>query len=115
MYLLGFKENASKFLKAFDVFVLSSRTEALPYVPLEAGLAQLPVVASQVGGIPEIISSGKNGLLVESGNVAEFSRAISELLQDSTKAATFGHNLRKTAEEKFSVSRMVEKTIAVYN
>ncbi len=115
VHLLGFKENASQFLKAFDVFVLPSRTEALPYVPLEAGLAQLPVIASNVGGIPEIISTGKNGVLVEANHVSEFSTSISTLLDDSTKAATFGHNLRKTVEEKFSISSMVEKTIAVYN
>ncbi|MEK7390733.1 MAG: glycosyltransferase family 4 protein [Patescibacteria group bacterium] len=115
VHLLGRKENAGKFLKAFDVFVLASRTEAFPYVPLEAGLAQLPVVATQVGGIPEAITDGKNGLLVRSGDIPALAGAIKELLNDGAKAAILGHNLRKTVEEKFSVNLMVQKTIAVYN
>lgn len=115
VHLLGRKENAGKFLKAFDVFVLASRTDAFPYVPLEAGLAQLPVVATRVGGIPEAITDGKNGLLVRSGDIPALADAIKKLLEDGAKAAILGHNLRKTVEEKFSVNSMVQKTIAVYN
>jgi glycosyltransferase involved in cell wall biosynthesis len=115
VHLIGFIDNARAYLKAFDVFVLSSRTEAFPYVPLEAGLAQLPVVTTRVGGIPEVISDGKNGLLVEKENVNQLAAAIQELLQDSTKAAVFGHNLRKTVEENYSIHSMVQKTIAIYN
>lgn len=115
VHLLGFVDDAAKFLKAFDVFVLSSRTEAFPYVPLEAGLAQLPVVASRVGGIPEVITDRKNGLLVNSGDIYTLKSAIKELLEDSAEAASFGHNLRKTVEESFSVELMVQKTLSVYN
>ncbi len=115
IHLLGFVDNAQRFLKAFDVFVLPSRTEAFPYVPLEAGLAQLPVIASRVGGIPEAITNRKNGLLVNPGEIYELKSAIKELLEDSAKAAIFGHNLRKTVEENFSIERMVQKTLSVYN
>jgi glycosyltransferase involved in cell wall biosynthesis len=115
IHLLGFVDNAQKFLKAFDVFVLPSRTEAFPYVPLEAGLAQLPVVASKVGGIPEIITNRKNGLLVNPGDIYELKSTIKELLEDSAEAAIFGHNLRKTVEENFSIEHMVQKTLSVYN
>lgn len=115
IHLLGFQENASRFLKALDVFVLASRTEAFPYVLLEAGLAQLPVTATRVGGIPELIISGKNGLLVNSGDIDGLKSALTELLEDSAKAATLGHNLRKTVEDKFAVISMVQKTQAVYN
>lgn len=115
IHLLGFQENAGKFLKSFDVFVLASRTEAFPYVLLEAGLAQLPVVATQVGGIPESVSNGKSGLLVEADNAPALSDALNELLGDTAKAAILGHNLRKTVEEKFSVGTMVQKTMNVYN
>ncbi len=115
VHLLGFVQDAANYLKAFDVFVLSSRTEAFPYVPLEAGLAQLPVVATRVGGIPEVIENGKNGLLVKPGDLSALSEAIKELLSDSAKAATFGHNLRKTVEQNFSVDTMVQKTKIIYN
>ncbi len=115
IHLLGFVENAQTFLKAFDVFVLASRTEAFPYVLLEAGLAQLPVVATSVGGVPEVITEHKNGLLIPPEQTGTLSRAIKELLENSAGAATFGHNLRKTVENSFSVSTMVEKTLDVYN
>ncbi len=115
VHLLGFVSDAPQFLKAFDVFVLPSRTEAFPYVPLEAGLAQLPVVASKVGGIPEVITDKKNGLLVNSGDIHALKSAIKELLEDSAEAANFGHNLRKTVEENFTVEHMVQRTLSVYN
>lgn len=115
VHLVGFVKDARKYLKAFDVFVLASRTEAFPYVPLEAGLAQLPVVATRVGGVPEVISNGKNGLLVNKEDTKNLSIAIRKLLQDSTLAATLGHNLRKTVEENYSINSMVQKTIAIYN
>lgn len=115
VHLIGFVENSAKFLKAFDVFILPSRTEAFPYVILEAGQAQLPVVASKVGGIPEVINNQENGILVKPGNSREISRFLERLLDNSAEAAELGHNLRKTIEESFSRQGMVEKTIAVYN
>src|SRR3989344_3250000 len=63
-FLVGFVPEAKRYLKAFDIFTLTSRTEALPYVILEAGLAGLPIVASAAGGIPEIINSEETGLLI---------------------------------------------------
>lgn len=115
VYLLGFQENAGRFLKAMDVFVLASRTEAFPYVLLEAGLAQLPVVATKVGGIPELITDDKNGLLVNPGDTPALQSALVNLLNDSAKAAVLGHNLRKIVEEKFSIPDMVQKTREIYN
>lgn len=112
--LLGFVENAASFLKAFDVFVLPSKTEAFPYVLLEAGLAQLPVIASRVGGIPEVITDNKNGRLITPGDTEGLGLAIKELLEDSTKAAMFGHNLRKTVEDKFSTEQMIAATVDIY-
>jgi glycosyltransferase involved in cell wall biosynthesis len=56
--------NAAKYLKAFDVFVLPSEKEGLPYTIIEAMAAGLPIVASRVGGIPEMIKDGVNGFLI---------------------------------------------------
>lgn len=115
IHLLGFHNDAHTLLKAFDVFTLVSRTEAFPYVLLEAGLAQLPVLASRVGGIPELITNGKNGLLVEPNDVKAIQAAIENLLKDSAKSATLGHSLRKTVEEKYMINTMVQMTLDVYN
>ncbi|KKP31654.1 MAG: Glycosyl transferase group 1, partial [Candidatus Woesebacteria bacterium GW2011_GWE2_31_6] len=62
--LKGFVDNARSLLSGFDIFCMPSRSEAMPYALLEAGLAGLPVIATSVGGIPEIIESGINGILV---------------------------------------------------
>lgn len=114
IHLLGFRENASKFLKAFDIFTLTSRTEAFPYAPLEAGLAELPVIASRVGGIPEIISNKENGILVEPGNIFEIQFALRDLLNSETKRLSYGKLLSSKIEKEFSLGEMLKKTISLY-
>ena len=76
VFLLGAIPNAREYLKAFDIFTLTSRKEGLPYVILEAGAAGLPVIASKVGGIPEIMEDGKSGLLVNPKNTGELEHAL---------------------------------------
>lgn len=115
VHFLGFIPDAPTLLKAFNIFVLSSRTEAFPYVILEAGLAQVPIVASAVGGIPEAIRSGESGILVERGNIEELQKSLIFLLSDASKSAEFAVAARARMSEFFSLPRMVEKTIAVYN
>ena len=115
VYFIGFVADASTYLKAFDIFTLTSRTEAFPYTILEAGLAQVPIIASRVGGIPEAINDKETGILVERGNVVELSKALMDLTDDSAKAALLGQAMRKRAEQIFSLSTMIEKTVGVYN
>lgn len=115
VHLIGFVDKASSLLKAFDIFVLPSRTEAFPYVILEAGLAQLPIIASAVGGIPEVITHMKTGLLVQSGDRHALSEAMQRLLTDSTLVAEISHGIRKEVENNFTKKHMVEQTLAVYN
>jgi len=114
VFLLGKVDKTEQYLKAFDIFILPSRTEALPYVILEAGAAGLPVVASSVGGIPEIISDFNQGILVRPGNIKELKLAITRLLDNYTERLDFGHNLQQKVEQEFSKDKMVEKTIEVY-
>jgi len=113
--LVGFIDSASTLLKAFDVFALPSRTEAFPYVLLEAGLAQLPVVASNVGGIPEVVDHLKTGLLTKCGDRNELAIALELLMTDSALVAKISHGIRKMVEDNYSKERMVEKTLSVYN
>lgn len=115
IHLVGFISDAERLLKAFDVFVLPSRTEAFPYVILEAGLAQLPIVASAVGGIPEIIKNLKTGLLVKRGDRNELASILELLVTDSALVAEIGQGIRKKVENNYSKNVMVEKTLSVYN
>ena len=95
VFLMGRIEMASSYLKAFDIFTLSSITEALPYALLEAGSASLPVIASNVGGIPEIIENEKSGILIRSKSSEEIKRAIEYVLNNAKKADSFGYELNK--------------------
>lgn len=107
--------DAQQYLKAFDVFTLTSRTEAFPYVILEAGHAELPVLASAVGGIPEIIHHEKTGLLTKPGDTRSIAHSLSLLLKDSNCRTIYGSALKKHILKSFSHDNMVNKTIEVYN
>ncbi len=112
--LLGRIENASQYLPAFDLFIFPSRTEALPYALLEAGAAELPVIASNVGGIPEIIESGTEGALVPPNNTHVLADKIMELLANKNLMKTYGANLHKKITTHFSKSQMLEQTFNLY-
>jgi len=114
VFLVGFKENASALLAAFDVFLLPSLKEGLPYVLLEAGSAGIPVVASDVGGIPEIIESEVTGILTRSGKSEDISNSLSLIFQNKNKADEMKRFMRKKIDEKFSLSDMVSSTTKIY-
>lgn len=114
IFLVGRIDDAPKYLKAFDIFTLSSITEALPYVILEAGLAGLPIITSGVGGIPEIITDMEDGILVRPKDPEEIKKALDFLLQRSEKRIYFGQNLQRRILMNFSKEKMVNETIAVY-
>lgn len=106
--------DAAKYLKNFDIFVLPSLKEGLPYVILEAGLAGLPVVASNVGGISEIIENGKSGLLVPPANPEELANAIKKLAEDKTLRENLAKNLSEKIKKEFSLEKMLEQTTPLY-
>jgi glycosyltransferase involved in cell wall biosynthesis len=111
---LGFRDNASQYLKAFDVFALSSVKEGLPYVLFEAGVAKLPVVVTNAGSIPEIVDRERDGLIVPMRNSAEIARALEELMKNPNLRSRLGENLYKKVTSKFTLSEMIRKTIEVY-
>jgi glycosyltransferase involved in cell wall biosynthesis len=112
--LPGFIPAAARLMKAFDLFALPSRKEGLPYVLLEAGLADVPVVASNVGGIPEIIEDGVSGYLLAPNDAAGFARRIDELLSQPKLCEQFADALEHKVRTDFSLERMVAHTAAAY-
>ncbi|MBI5229831.1 MAG: glycosyltransferase [Candidatus Magasanikbacteria bacterium] len=112
-FLIGAISNAAQYLKAFDIFVLPSLKEGFPYTILEASCAGTPIIASDVGAIPEILRDKNNGLLVPHGNSEQLASAITHILNDQalyTKLKTFAPAIADT----FSLEAMVEKTKKVY-
>lgn len=113
VFLLGNVSEAARLLKAFDIFLLASKSEAYGYVVHEAGLAGLPVVATNVGGIPEIIEHNVSGLLVPHDNIPAFTEALTRLLNDQNLQQTLATNL-KTKMLARSLDKMVRATEALY-
>ncbi len=112
--LAGFVDNAAKYLKAFDLFVLPSRSEAMALVVLEAGLANIPVITTRVGGLPEIISDENFGKIVEPENENALSIAIINAIKNESWRKDSAENLHKRVKENFSHSQMLEKTLKIY-
>ena len=114
IFLLGRIPDARNYLNALDIFTLTSRTEALPYTILEAGAAGLPVVASDVGGISEIIPEPEYGILVPPGNVKEIEKSLLYLIKKPEYRKLAGANLKKRIQENFSIKKMVTETVGLY-
>jgi glycosyltransferase involved in cell wall biosynthesis len=113
--LTGFRHDAIEIMAAVDVFVLSSLKEGLPFALLEAGALGKPIVATRVGGVPEIIDHGKNGLLVPPSDANALAAAIFSLLQDKKTAEQLGLSLQEKIFKNFDLKTTLEKTTEVYS
>lgn len=114
VFFAGAIDNASQFLNAFDVFILSSITEAFPYTLLEAGHVGLPVIATDVGGVSEIIENNKTGLLIKSKSDEEIINAILFYLKSDTLRKKYGSALKEKVSNSFSKDKMLKKTVDIY-
>ena len=110
----GFIPHAAKHIKAFDVFVLPSLKEGLPYTILEAMNAGVPVVASSVGGIPDLIEHEKTGLLTIPTNSNSIAEALKKMIENKKQRNKFARASKARALEKFSFGSMLKKTIGLY-
>lgn len=108
-------EEKYELLRVADLFLLPSYSEGMPMSILEAMGYGLPIVASDVGGIPQLVKAGKNGFLEKPGDVDSFANAIVELLKDDEKRYKMGENSRKIAESNYSVEQHIEKICRIYN
>ncbi|MHB8904889.1 MAG: glycosyltransferase family 4 protein [Melioribacteraceae bacterium] len=95
--------------------VVPSREESLGLVILEAGLMGKAVIASNVGGIPEIIDDDKSGLLFENGNYFQLAELLNKLIINKTLAEQFGLDLKQKIGRQFSYNQMIEDYISVFN
>lgn len=110
----GGRADVPAILRQATMGVSSSRNEGFPNSVLEYMAARLPVVATRVGGIPELVADGETGLLVPPGDPAALAEAILYVLSNPAVARRFGDAGRCRVEERFTVQRMVQETEAVY-
>lgn len=114
VHFIGFCGDIQRFYNALDVFVLSSICDALPYVVLEAMAAELPVVGTSVGGVPEIIVSGGTGILVPPRDPCGMAAALRPLLDSPALRRRMGHAGRERVAQHFNTTTAVPRTIEVY-
>jgi glycosyltransferase involved in cell wall biosynthesis len=114
VFFLGFRQDIQSLLSISDCFVLSSFSEGLPLSVLEAMVAGVPVVATRVGGLDEIIEDGTDGLLVPSRNPDRLAEAILSIRRDPEHAKKMGRNGREKVSGCFSAETMVEAVEDVY-
>jgi glycosyltransferase involved in cell wall biosynthesis len=111
---LGHRDDVPAVLAAADVFVLPSRSEASPNSVIEAMAAGLPVVATSVGGIPELVTDGRTGRLVPPGDPSALAQALVDLLDHPGHAAELGRAARARIERTASFERMVADFESLY-
>ena len=110
----GFQKEIESWLPALDLFVLPSLTEGTPMALLEAMAFGISVVASSVGGVPQVINSGENGLLVSPAKIDEIVNAILVLINNKELCNTFSDAGKHTINEKFNIKDWVNKIESVY-
>jgi glycosyltransferase involved in cell wall biosynthesis len=112
--LLGERDDVPELLRRADVFVLSSNSEGLPLSILEAMAARLPVVASNVGGVPEVVVDGDTGLLVPPGDPQSLAAAIERLLEDPVLCRRLGEAGRIRVAEHFDLAAVHQAHLDLY-
>jgi glycosyltransferase involved in cell wall biosynthesis len=110
----GQRADVPRLLSAMDIFVLPSLREALPIAVLEAMAARVPVIATRVGGVPEIVQDGLNGLLVPPGDEATLHVVLERLVADPQLRLTLGQAGRDHVEASFTLDKMVTKVEGIY-
>jgi glycosyltransferase involved in cell wall biosynthesis len=112
--LLGTRDDVAQILGSADVFVLSSIYECLPISVLEAMAAGLPVVATDVGGVPELVVDGETGFIVGSRDPEALANALAKLLADRDLRRRFGHAGRARVEAHFGIDRFRRDHVDLY-
>lgn len=110
---VGFVDNVADYLAAFDVFVLPSNREGIGSILFDALDQQLPIVASRVGGVPEIVRHGENGFLIDAARPDQLADAVLHLRADPELRRRFGMNGQGLAKQ-FTARAMAEKYLALY-
>lgn len=102
-------------LSASDIFVFPTYNEGLPNAIMEAMACGLPVVATEIGGIPEVVKDGENGILIDKKNVKSIVHSLEKLIENKSMCRKMGEHGRITIEEKFSWNNSAKKLIEIYN
>jgi glycosyltransferase involved in cell wall biosynthesis len=110
----GYQREVSPYYSLFDALVLPSANEGTPVVAIEALAACCPVVATRVGGVPDVVSDGEDGFLVSVGDVQALADALARLARDPQLRARMGERGREVVVPRYRVARLVDDMDALY-
>lgn len=113
--MVGIRNDVPTFICATDIYIQPSRSEGLPIAIMEAMSHGLPIVASNVGGMPEAVKHNSEGLLVQPESSCELVDALMSLVRDKQKCNQLGENARLKQQKLFSIERNVQQLIHTYN
>jgi glycosyltransferase involved in cell wall biosynthesis len=113
-FYLGYQDDVSDWYAAFDAFVLPSANEGTPVSAIEALAAGRPVVASRVGGVPDVVRDGQDGFLVESGDVEALADRLAELAADAELRRRMGDAGRERVLGRYAVDRLIDDVDRLY-
>jgi glycosyltransferase involved in cell wall biosynthesis len=114
LILAGWREDIPQILSAMDIFVLTSLWEGLPISVLEAMVTSLPVIATNTGGISEVILEGKTGFLVSPRNINKMAEKVNELLKNKALRKQIGQSANVSLGRNFTIENMVRNTENLY-
>jgi glycosyltransferase involved in cell wall biosynthesis len=109
VHFAGYQAQPERYLHLMDVFALTSRSEGMPLAVLESWAAGVPVVVSNVGGLPEMVDDGRTGLLFPSGEVSALALALQRLIDDPSLSKRMGEAGRGEVDAKYDVRRTAEE------
>ncbi len=111
---VGKQANISDYLGVSDIFLLPSELESFGLAALEAQACELPVIATRIGGIPEVVNDGESGYLSDIGDIDKMTKDTLGLLRDEDKRRAFGLRGRELAIERYSTEKIIPQYIAFY-
>jgi glycosyltransferase involved in cell wall biosynthesis len=114
VHMQGFRRNVFDYLAHCDALLMPSLHEGLPYTLLEAMALEVPIIASRVGGLAEVVQDGNTGLLVPSNDAPALAAAIRRLFQDAALRARLGAAAREVQRSTYSLEAMTERYVQVY-
>ena len=114
MHFTGWRRDLGEVYCDLDIVVCCSRNEGTPVSLIEACAAERPVIGTRVGGVPDIITAGVNGLLVPNGDVTALAAAMRDLINDPARRASMGAAGRRMVLERHGAGRMVKELEDLY-
>ena len=111
----GYVDNVNRFMLDLDFLIFTSEREGLPWTILEAMASGIPVIASSVGGVPEVIRDGYNGFLIQHNEKYGIAKTSEMLIQNSGLLKELSINARKTVEEQYSSQKEADAFLSLYN